>query len=73
MENTKSKTGEDWMKIMENFSPMEMWQKGMNTFNNSTEIMENTLKFHKACVAYHQAIHDMTEAINENNKLMNGK
>ena len=67
------KTMEDWLKTMNSFNPMELWEKGMNAFNNSEEIMENTLKFHKASAAYHQAIHDMTEAIHKNNKLINGK
>lgn len=34
------------------------------------QIVENTIKFHKAAVSYHQSIVQMTEAYNENCRLL---
>ncbi len=34
------------------------------------QIVENTVKFHKAAIAYHQSIVDMTEAYDENCRLL---
>lgn len=33
------------------------------TIPNSTEIMENTVKFHTACIQYHNSILNMLEAM----------
>lgn len=43
------------------------------TAGNYAEIMKNNMKYHKACIAYHQSIHDMMEAIDDNAKLINGE
>ena len=48
-------------------NPFEIFGK-MAT--NSQEIMKNNIKYHKACVSYHQSITDMLEAINDNAKLL---
>lgn len=41
-----------------------------NVVGNSNEITKNNLKFHKACIAYNQAIIDMIEAVESNAKLI---
>ena len=55
------------------FNPLEV----INQFNgfkgsseNAKKITENNLKYHKAFIAYHQALHDMMEAINDNTTIM---
>jgi hypothetical protein len=59
-------------KLMEKMfsNPFEIFT---NFAGNSAEIMKNNMKYHKACIAYHQAIHDMMEAIDDNSKLINGE
>ena len=42
-------------------------------FANSNEIMENTIKFHKASIDYHNSIISMLEAINAVNPLKSSK
>lgn len=44
-----------------------------NVVGNSSEIMKNNMKYHKACIAYHQSIHDMMEAIDANSKILKGE
>lgn len=40
---------------------------------NSSEIMQNNIKYHKAAATCHQAIHDMIEAMDANAKIMKGE
>lgn len=55
------------------FNPLEVFNQ-FKSFDGKTEnakkINENNLKYHKAFIAYHQALHDMMEAINDNTTLM---
>ena len=55
------------------FNPLEVFNQ-FKSFEGKTEnakkINENNLKYHKAFIAYHQAMHDMMEAINDNTALM---
>jgi hypothetical protein len=55
------------------FNPLEVFNQ-FKSFEGKTEnakkINENNLKYHKAFIAYHQALHDMMEAINDNTTLM---
>ena len=44
-----------------------------NIAGNSTEIMKNNMKYHKASIAFHQAAHDMMEAIDDNSKILKGE
>jgi hypothetical protein len=37
--------------------------------SNSTEIMENTVKFHNACIQYHTSVLSMLEAMNALNPI----
>jgi hypothetical protein len=53
---------EDFMK-----NPFEAFAK---LSNNSHEIIKNNMKYQKACIAYHQAIHDMLEATNDNVRIL---
>jgi len=40
---------------------------------NAKKITDNNLKYHKAFIAYHQALHDMMEAFNDNTKIMSNQ
>jgi hypothetical protein len=40
---------------------------------NSTELMENTIKFHTACIQYHNSILNMLEAMNALNPVKTNK
>jgi hypothetical protein len=55
------------------FNPLEVFNQ-FKSFEgkagNTKKINENNLKYHKAFIAYHQAMHDMMEAINDNTALM---
>ncbi len=55
------------------FNPLEVFNQ-FKSFEgktgNAKKINENNLKYHKAFIAYHQAMHDMMEAINDNTALM---
>lgn len=51
-------------------TPLEIFEAFSNTLKNSNKIIENNVKYRKACVAYNQAILDMMEAINDNVKLI---
>lgn len=55
------------------FDPMKMFNKLTNIAVNSNEIMKNNIKYHKACVVYHQALCDMMEAIDDNARIMKGE
>lgn len=54
------------------FNPFEVFNqfKPLENAKNSKKIIENNLKYHKAFIAYHQALSDMMEAINDNKTLM---
>lgn len=54
-------------------TPLEIFEAFNNTLQNSDKIIENNIKYRKACVAYNQAILDMMEAVNDNTKLMSKK
>ena len=54
-------------------NPFEIFEAFKNVTENSSEIIENNIKYRKACVAYNQSILDMMEAINDNNKILNKK
>ena len=41
--------------------------------SNSNEIYENTVKFHTACIQYHNSILNMLEAINSLNPIKTNK
>ena len=55
------------------FNPLEVFNQ-FKSFEGKTEnakkINENNLKYHNAFIAYHQAMHDMMEAINDNTALI---
>jgi len=51
-------------------TPLEIFEAFNNTLKNSNKIIENNIKYRKACVAYNQAILDMMEAVNDNVKLI---
>ena len=51
-------------------TPLEIFEAFNNTLKNSNKIIENNVKYRKACVAYNQSILDMMEAINDNVKLI---
>lgn len=58
-------------------NPLEVFSafsKGADdAMKNSKEIMENNIKYHKAFIAYHEAIKDMMEALEANAKIVTGK
>lgn len=63
--------------IFEKLKSLGMLNNPFETFGtiakNSHEIMQNNMKYHKACATCHQAIHDMMEAVDANAKIMNGE
>ena len=63
----------DLKNTFNTFNPLEVFNQ-FKSFNGKTEnakkINENNLKYHKAFITYHQAMHDMMEAINDNTTLM---
>ncbi len=69
MENTFEKFSN--MNMFNN--PFEIMEAFKNVADNSDKIIENNIKYRRACIAYNQAILDMTEAINDNMKLMSKK
>lgn len=42
-------------------------------FKNPTEIYENTVKFHTACIQYHNSVLSMLEAMNSLNPIKTNK
>lgn len=58
------------------FNPLEVFNQ-FKSFEgktaNAKKINENNLKYHKAFIAYHQAMHDMMEAINDNTALISNE
>jgi hypothetical protein len=54
--------------------PTEVFQKFLENLKNiSTDqqkVMDNNIKFHKAYIAYNQAMVDMMEAVNDNTKII---
>jgi anion-transporting ArsA/GET3 family ATPase len=66
------------VEVVKQFTePTEAFQKFLETMKNSTgdqqKVMDNNIKFHKAFIAYNQAMLDMMDAVNENAKLINKK
>ena len=66
---------EDWTKTL-GLNTTELFSNPFEAFNkiagDSQEIMKNNMKYHKACINYHQAIHDMLEAVSDNAKILKG-
>ena len=54
-------------------TPLEIWDAFKKVTTATGKIVENNIKYRKACIAYNQAILDMMEAVNDNTKLMKGK
>ncbi len=56
------------------FEVFNAFSKGADeAMKSSKEIMENNIKYHKAFIAYQEAIKDMMEAIEANAKIATGK
>lgn len=74
----KSKSNLDTNEIIKNMfvNPFEVF----NSFNkgteqalsNSKQILDNNMKYHKAFIAYHEAMRDMMDAVTSNVKLLTG-
>ena len=75
----KSKSDLDANNIAKNMfsNPFEVFSafsKGADeAMKNSKEIMDNNIKYHKAFIAYHEAIKDMMEALEANANIVTGK
>ena len=66
------------VEVVKQFTePTKAFQKFLETMKNSTadqqKVMDNNIKFHKAFIAYNQAMLDMMDSVNENAKLINKK
>lgn len=70
------------LQMMKSFMEMQQktfsyWQQNIETMNsvekNNKEILENTIKFHKAAVDYHNSIVSMLEAVKDNSQLFYSK
>lgn len=82
MKNTTEKIAEsvktftDFQKEMFNGmfteNPFTM-ENPFSTITNHTEILENTIKFHKASIDYHTSIISMLEAMNALNPVKTNK
>jgi len=74
-----AKPGIDANKLSKNMfsNPFEVFSAfakgGDDAIKNSKEIMENNIKYHKAFIAYQEAIRDMMDAIEANAKIVTGK
>lgn len=74
-----AKPGIDANELSKNMfsNPFEVFSafaKGSDdAIKNSKEIMENNIKYHKAFIAYQEAIRDMMDAIEANAKIVTGK
>ena len=74
----KSKTNLDTNELVKNMftNPFEVFNtitKGTeSTLKNSKEILENNMKYHKAFIAYHEAMKDMMDAVTTNVKIITG-
>jgi len=75
----KSNSGIDASELAKNMfsNPFEVFSAfakgGDDAIKNSKEIMENNIKYHKAFIAYQEAIRDMMDAIEANAKIVTGK
>ncbi len=74
----KSKSTMDTNELVKNMftNPFEVFNafnKGTETaIKNSKEILANNVKYHKAFIAYHEAMRDMMDAITANAKIVSG-
>lgn len=72
----KSKSNLDVNEVVKNMftNPFEVFNtfnKGTeSTLKNSKEILENNMKYHKAFIAYHEAMKDMMDAVTSNVKII---
>jgi hypothetical protein len=75
----KSKTNLDTTELVKNMftNPFEVFNtftKGTeSTIKNSKEILENNMKYHKAFIAYHEAMKDMMDAVTANVNIISGE
>lgn len=75
----KSKSKLDTTELVKNMftNPFEVFNtftKGTeSTIKNSKEILENNMKYHKAFIAYHEAMKDMMDAVTANVKIISGE
>jgi len=75
----KSKSNLDTNEIVKNIftNPFEVFntftKATESTLKNSKEILENNMKYHKAFIAYHEAMKDMMDAVNSNIKIISGE
>lgn len=75
----KSKSDLDTNELIKNMftNPFEVFNtfaKGAeSTLKNSKEILENNMKYHKAFIAYHEAMKDMMDAVTSNVKIISGE
>jgi hypothetical protein len=74
----KTKSNLDTNEIVKNMfvNPFEVFQsfnKGTEqALKNSKEILDNNMKYHKAFIAYHEAMRDMMDAVTANVKIITG-
>ena len=75
----KSKSKLDTTELVKNMftNPFEVFNtftKGTeSTIKNSKEILENNMKYHKAFIAYHEAMKDMMDAVTANVNIISGE
>jgi len=75
----KSKSNLDANELVKNMfaNPFEVFKtfsKGTESaMKNSKEILENNMKYHKAFIAYHEAIKEMMDAVSSNVKIISGE
>ncbi len=75
----KSKSNLDTNELVKNMftNPFEVFKtfsKGTESaLKNSKQILENNMKYHKAFIAYHEAMKEMMDAVTENVKIISGE
>jgi hypothetical protein len=75
----KSVSNVDTNEIVKNIftNPFEVFntftKASESTLKNSKEILENNMKYHKAFIAYHEAMKDMMDAVTSNIKIISGE
>ena len=75
----KSKSNLDTNELIKNMftNPFEVFKtftKGTESaLKNSKEILENNMKYHKAFIAYHEAMKEMMDAVSANVKIVSGE
>lgn len=75
----KSKSNLDTNELVKNMftNPFEVFKtftKGTESaLKNSKEILENNMKYHKAFIAYHEAMKEMMDAVSANVKIVSGE